>query len=207
MWPKFIFLYCIFFFAVPGCNDTALVGNGFCNDETNTEICNYDGGDCCLNVVNKTQCSDCTCYLEEFCTTGFHPSIGDGFCNDETNIAKCGYDGGDCCRSYSNTDHCSNCTCYGQELCKLGFTPSSVGDGFCNDNTNNEECYYDGGDCCGFCVIKDYCSDCVCLQGSSESININPLINNGYCNEEANILECNYDSGHCCGPDISCKRN
>ena len=181
-----------------------MVGDGFCNDETNSDICNYDGGDCCLNMNNTNNCSDCTCHFEEFCATGFHPSIGDGFCNDDTNIDKCGYDGGDCCLSDINTDHCSDCTCFGQEICASGLIPSSVGDGFCNDATNNEECNYDGGDCCGFCVIKDYCSECECLEGESGSMNINPLINNGFCNEEANNSECNYDSGHCCGPDISC---
>ena len=26
-----------------------MVGNGICDDETNTAVCNYDDGDCCLN--------------------------------------------------------------------------------------------------------------------------------------------------------------
>ena len=29
-----------------GCDNAALVGNGFCNDETNNPDCNFDGGDC-----------------------------------------------------------------------------------------------------------------------------------------------------------------
>ena len=37
-----------------------LVGNGFCNDATNIAECNYDGGECCVNV-NKDYCSDCNC--------------------------------------------------------------------------------------------------------------------------------------------------
>ena len=56
-----------------------------------------------------------------------------------------------------------------------------------------------------FCVIKNYCSECMCLEEGSGIMNFNPLINNGFCNEEANNKECNYDSGHCCGPDLSCK--
>ena len=28
------------------CQNSELVGNGFCNDETNNAECNYDGGDC-----------------------------------------------------------------------------------------------------------------------------------------------------------------
>ena len=37
-----------------------LVGNGLCNDETNIPECNYDGGDCCVNV-NTDSCSECNC--------------------------------------------------------------------------------------------------------------------------------------------------
>ena len=37
-----------------------MIGDGFCNDETNNADCNHDGGDCCVNV-NKDVCSDCDC--------------------------------------------------------------------------------------------------------------------------------------------------
>jgi hypothetical protein len=37
-----------------------LVGNGFCGDATNIAECNFDGGDCCVNV-NTDYCSDCNC--------------------------------------------------------------------------------------------------------------------------------------------------
>ena len=30
-----------------------LVGDGFCNDETNIADCKYDGGDCCGSCVNS----------------------------------------------------------------------------------------------------------------------------------------------------------
>ena len=56
-------------FLVPDCDNVALVGNGFCNDETNIADCNYDGGDCCgpdisckwpclfsLKILNPNQC-------------------------------------------------------------------------------------------------------------------------------------------------------
>ena len=51
-----------------------------------------------------------------------------------------------------------------------------VGNGLCNDETNNADCYYDGGDCCPYPVI----------------------LANGFCNDEANNLGCNYDGGDCC---------
>ena len=48
--------------------------------------------------------------------------------------------------------------------------PSWVGDGYCDDVTNNMECNYDGGDCCGDNVNIQYCSECQCISegGSTE---------------------------------------
>ena len=78
--------------------NVTLIGDGFCNDETNNADCNYDGGDCCVNI-NMTYCSNCTCHHRENCLAGFIPSVvGDGFCDDGTNNADCHYDGGDCCK-------------------------------------------------------------------------------------------------------------
>ena len=37
-----------------------LVGDGYCNDVTNNQQCNFDGGDCCVNV-NTDYCSNCSC--------------------------------------------------------------------------------------------------------------------------------------------------
>ena len=34
------------------------------------------------------------------------------------------------------------------------------------DESNNANCNFDGGDCCGSCAITDYCSDCLCHEGS-----------------------------------------
>ena len=98
-------------FIVLGCDNIPLVGDGVCNDESNTPVCNYDGGDCCLNVINIDHCSECICFFVEFCATGFHPSVGDGFCNDETNNAECNHDGGDCC----GPDISCKCCCIEKE--------------------------------------------------------------------------------------------
>ena len=88
-------------FLVLGCNNIELVGDGFCNDEANNVDCNYDGGDCCLNV-NTERCYECNCYLEEFCAAGFIPYlVSDGYCNDEANNAGCNYDDGACCKNYA----------------------------------------------------------------------------------------------------------
>ena len=138
----------LFSFLVPGCDNIALVGNGFCNDNTNNADCNYDGGDCCVVNANTTHCSDCACHFLRTCAAGYHPLVGNGFCNDDTNIAECDYDGGDCC---SNSEFVAN-----------GFT-NMVGDGICHDETNHLGCNCDGGDCCLMNVNTDSCSDCNCL--------------------------------------------
>ena len=118
-----------------------LVGNGFCNDDTNIAGCNYDGGDCCGYNINSEHCTECTCFHQETCLAGVtHVFVGDGVCNNETYIAECYYDGGDCCPN-------------------LEFVANSV----CNDENNIAECSYDGGDCCLMNVNTTSCSDCNCL--------------------------------------------
>ena len=41
-----------------------------------------------------------------------------------------------------------------------------VDNGHCNDEANNADCIYDGGDCCG-CANTDQCSDCLCQDGGA----------------------------------------
>ena len=150
----------IFSFLVPGCDNVALVGNGFCNDETNNPDCSYDGGDCCVVNANTSSCSECVCHLIETCAAGYHPLVGNGFCNDDTNIAECDYDGGDCCGCVV-TGHCEDCACLGN-MTSGEITNPLVGNSLCNDETNHLGCNYDGGDCC-VNVNTDTCSDCNCL--------------------------------------------
>ena len=42
--------------------------------------------------------------------------------------------------------------------------PSWIGDGWCDDENNNEGCHFDGGDCCGPNVNTQYCTECICYQ-------------------------------------------
>ena len=42
-----------------------------------------------------------------------------------------------------------------------------IGDGFCDDETNNPECDYDGDDCCGEALFADYCSECTCVRNET----------------------------------------
>ena len=65
---------------------------------------------------------------------------------------------------------------------------------------NNPNCQFDGGDCCGFNVNTELCSQCFCYENCIGSFE---LIRNGFCNDETNNAKCNYDSGECCGACIN----
>ena len=42
---------------------------------------------------------------------------------------------------------------------------SILGDNFCDDEANNEECEFDKGDCCLIDIkSKEYCTDCLCKE-------------------------------------------
>ena len=49
-----------------------MVGDGICHDEINHLGCNYDDGDCCVNV-NTDSCSDCNCLASGFITSPGFP--------------------------------------------------------------------------------------------------------------------------------------
>ena len=76
--------------------------------------------------------------------------------------------------------------------------PYNIGDGVCEDDTNNEGCSYDGGDCCGSNVNKQDCTNCICYADMDCTAPLD-LIGNGFCNDEANTAGCSYDGGDCCG--------
>ena len=44
------------------------------------------------------------------------------------------------------------------------FHENYIGDKYCDDDANNVACKYDGGDCCGSNVKKNYCKQCKCLD-------------------------------------------
>jgi hypothetical protein len=73
-----------------------------------------------------------------------------------------------------------------------------VGNGICNDETNIADCGYDGGDCCGNCVVTEHCDNCTCLAGVLDDGITNPLVGDGVCNDETNNAECDYDGLDCC---------
>ena len=42
-----------------------------------------------------------------------------------------------------------------------------IGDGFCDDDNNNEYCGYDGNDCCLEDLKTNYCTICQCIEGKT----------------------------------------
>ena len=90
--------------------------------------------------------------------------------------------------------------------CLAGCTYGElVGNGQCNDEANNANCIYDGGECCGACINTESCSECFCHQETAPAIDLTCclqphlwLIELDYCFDATNTANCNFDGGHCC---------
>ena len=63
-------------------------------------------------------------------------------------------------------DKCLQCTCLQSDVDEHNVANVLVGDGYCNDETNNLDCSFDGGDCCGPCINNEFCSECQCHIGN-----------------------------------------
>ena len=77
--------------------------------------------------------------------------------------------------------------------------------GYCDDDNNNKQCKYDGGDCCGFCINTEHCTNCECLEDVGEYNVVGPMasfIGDGVCDDALNKVECNFDAGDCCGLNV-----
>merc|ERR1711981_266560 len=161
------------------CGAPQWFGDTYCDDENNNPECGFDGGDCCQEDPNDgwdNYCEFCDC-LEMEATTeppmgecAIPHWFGDNYCDDENNTPECGFDGGDCCGDDVNTSYCSECECFDfpettqapdGSNCEI---PHWFGDSYCDDENNNADCGFDGGDCCGDDVNTTYCSACDCLE-------------------------------------------
>lgn len=97
------------------------VNDGFCDDLTNNENCQFDGGDCCLDIIQAEYCDECICnetgLKHEEASSNFDAIscytdyIGDLYCDDQNNVEECQFDGGDCCLEVINDDYCIECIC------------------------------------------------------------------------------------------------
>lgn len=166
------------------------VNDGFCDDGSNIAECDYDGGDCCLSTINNLFCDVCICHetgimastipptttsqpwweVEAVCHTHRIEMIGDGYCDDFNMNSECQFDGGDCCDENANFDYCLICECETQSSLECTSHTHWVGDGFCDDVTNNEACDFDGGDCCLSEINTSYCTICKCKEKSEPKV-------------------------------------
>ncbi|CAM9104677.1 unnamed protein product, partial [Hapterophycus canaliculatus] len=210
------------------CECTCVAGDDSYTDCSNNFAC-IDPDAPCAND------DDITVDIPSVCDT---VAMGNARCDPENNNAECAYDGGDCCE----------CTCEDRapdELCgDEGFScidpdaacvndddvtvdmidnclSEGLGDGYCHLENNNEECNYDGGDCCectcpfeptedggdnSLCGFPRYaCVDpsAPCVDDDSVTIDMIELcdvanMGDGYCQNDNNIPECAYDGGDCC---------
>ena len=153
-----------------------LLGDGFCDDEANTENCLYDLGDCCdYSDYSKSRslCTQCFCQADIPSLTSnldcetlqvkmvWGSQLGDGVCNSELNNVDNWFDAGDCCYEQP-IENCyqSNVFC----------NPDTLGDGICQDYNNGPLCDYDLGDCCQLPIADrgDECCYCTCIDTSPE---------------------------------------
>ena len=151
----------------------------------------------------------------------FWAITGDGFCDDEANIPECGYDFKDCCQMENDRTICKDCFCFVPEDSKASikekhlercplYHQHHLGDGSCDLNQNNEDHFFDFGDCCLediSCRVKffndsdyvdKYCPSNPCIK--SNIFCVEEELGNGICEDYNNGPYCDYDLGDCCGP-------
>ena len=96
-----------------------------------------------------------------------------------------------------NKEYCSECICK-KSGAEVEITNPLVGDGFCHDLTNNQDCNFDGGDCCGPCINDKYCQDCQCIGEHFGEAQNNFFFGDGVCQDNINNEQCSYDGFDCC---------
>ena len=175
------------------------VNDGFCDEECNNPDFNYDGGDCCLDIVDNAKCIDCYCYQD----CSIHPLK---FNHDE---------------EFKTESECYEPQDLDPEDCMVLW----LNDGVCDDGCNNHLFDYDQQDCCLEDVLTHYCEECICYancttakitasecpgMGYNESLystvyNLysycaDSWIGDGICDDECNYFDplWDHDGGDCC---------
>ena len=191
-----------------------------CDDDNNNPGCGWDNGACCGDNVDKSYCTECKCLdPKEQGKDGSMPTsecglpdfADDDHCDDENNNEGCKWDNGACCGDNVSREYCNECECKDPNYSPGENTgcgaPNTVGDGYCDDENNNEGCNWDNGDCCGDNVLEDYCNECECkdpdAQGKNTGCGAPTTVGDGYCDDENNNQACNWDNGDCCGDNVS----
>ncbi|CAN0369112.1 unnamed protein product [Pylaiella littoralis] len=122
--------------------------DSYCNDDLNNAACGYDGGDCCR----------CTCRDYGSRTTSayyYYYRYDYGY--------TCGQYGYDCldpeAPSSCSTDSPTPSPAAGTDYPECDGTIVYIADGVCDYSNNNEECAWDGGDCCA-CTCTSFDGTC-----------------------------------------------
>lgn len=159
-----------------GCSSLLVLGDGICDDEFNTAVCNYDLNDCCDPNASRISCQDCFCHATPKVNSSWSCSrqvssqltinyieTGDGFCNDRLNTMEYFFDAGDCCLEHDPVSQvfCIVCLCIESTM---NCIQDQVGDGYCQDYNNTPQCNYDGGDCCAQDKNEEQCCWCLCRE-------------------------------------------
>ena len=177
-------------------------------------------------VIRLGQAAEDVQYLHSNDSCPFWHLLGDNYCDDEANTLECGYDFNDCCKIESDRSTCTDCLCFIPENKKimleeefqkkcLGSAISWAtyfGDGLCDLGFNNEEHFFDIGDCCqenAQCMSSTLLStkgdgDCVednCIQ--SNIFCVKEELGDGICQGYNNGPYCEHDLGDCCLPTES----
>ena len=108
---------------------TEWIGDGFCDDINNNEVCDFDNGDCCGAKVKKQFCLNCTCIgkciLSYWCQTVckifvyyIHKLMiknlgGASLCYSDEDCNGNGYCHGEHCICLPNYNFLHDCSHYG----------------------------------------------------------------------------------------------
>lgn len=164
-------------------NDYNPSGNGICDDRANIRHCNFDGGDCCLPIVDIDYCTICQCHkLPRHCPN--ETFINDGICQEAMNNELCRFDGNDCIATQTEPSFCGFPCLY------------HIGDGQCDDFCNFEACHYDLGDCCNKTTGLIGCELCECKVQLPPCPGI-AFVADNVCNLANMKAECFFDGGDC----------
>merc|ERR1712156_1329425 len=132
-----------------------------------------DANACIANTNGCTACLDGECVVPvevDTCANNATACAGNtngcmgcfnGKCVVPVEVADCDIDENACAKNTNGLTVCLNKKCVSKDKCGL---PKYVGDGYCDDLNNKAACKFDGGDCCGANIKKDFCTVCACLE-------------------------------------------
>jgi len=212
-WSYYYYYYGHGYTSDADCASPWYKADGECDDENNVAECEYDGGDCCGFEIVTTWCTECLCLDPDageatVTVTGWlEYGTYDAGMAGETTVLQPNF-ASDLEDSLAEDLDVDISIIYAIFLQRCGEI-SWRGDGSCDDENNNADCLYDGGDCCGAYVDTTWCSECACLDPAYTGTTAEATAGgdcaspyyqaDGECDDENNVASCDYDGGDCCG--------